>query len=197
MRPLSSVAAVCLFSSLLAAQTTTSFHSAGGGAFAVTNVNGTAIQIDVNRGDTSALLLTFTSTQNPDGSVTTTTGSGTIPNADFFSSTLEHMSLNVDTSQVPGFQSTTCTSSFTPFFTETCGPGPLGVIQVNWVNNRIIIISGVQEQHRTFFGVTVDLHIDASADSANASGSFLGLSFSSANNAFVQTNRDTTITITQ
>lgn len=197
MKSLSLAAVVCLFSSLLAAQSTTSFHSSAEAAFALANVNGTFIEIEVNRGDTSAFLETFATTSNPDGSVTSTDQFGTIPNADFVNNGLQHMSLNVDTSQVPGFKSVTCTASFTPFFTETCGQGPLGIIQVNWINNRITTTSFLEEQHLTEGGLEVHKHIDSDATSANASGSYLGLSFPVADLANIQLNRDTTITITQ
>jgi hypothetical protein len=197
MKLLSVAAALCLFSSLLAAQSTTSFHSKAEGASVSATVNGTAIDIQVSRGASSTNLLTLTLTQNPDGSFTSTEGFGAIPNADFVNGGLQHMSLNVDTSQVPGFRSVSCTVSFTPFFTETCGQGPLGLIQVNWVNNRITTSSVLEEEHLTSGGLTVDTHTDADTSSANASGSYLGLSFPVADNASVRMNRNTTITITQ
>lgn len=198
MKPLLSVAAVCLLSTLLAAQKTTSFHSTEESAFALGNANGTQVQVDVFRGDTSAFLFTFTLTLNADGSFAATDGFGTIPTADFTNGGLEQMSLNVDTSQVPGFQSTSCTFSFTPFFSESCTQGPLGVIQVHWTNTRIISESLLFEDHQTVGGsLTVDSHVDSTQTSAQASGSYLGLSFVTMGQAFMDLNRDTTITITQ
>lgn len=196
MKLLSLAAAVYLFSSLLVAQTTTSFHSSAEGASVLANVNGTAIQIEVDRGATAANLMTFTSTQNSDGSITTTAGSGSIPNDDFVSGGLEHMSLNVDTSKVPGFSSVICTVS-SAFPNGTCEQGPRGVIQVNWVTNRISTTTFQEEQHVTGLTLKVDSHIDLSGSSANASGTYLGLSFPSADNASINMNRNTTINITK
>lgn len=192
-----SLAAVCLFSSLLAAQTTTSFHSKAEGAFALVNANNTSTEIQVNRGDTSTFLDVFAVTPGSNGGFTVTSGFGTIPNADFVTSGLQRMALNVDTSQVPGFQSVTCTVSFTPFFNETCQPGPVGLIQINWTGNRIQTFSVIEERHTTQGGLTVDLHINADQISANASGSYLGFSFPAADNAITDMNHDTTITIIQ
>ena len=195
MKTLSSFVAACLFSSLLAAQTTRSFHSSAEGASVSATVNGISIGIEVDRGASSTNLLTLTLIQNPDGSFTSTEGFGTIPNADFVNEGLEHLSLTVDTSKIPGFESVACTVSFTPFLTETCGQGPLGLIQVNWVNDRIIKSNLLEERHFTQGGSRIDTHTDADINSANASGSYLGLSFPAADFGFVSMNRNTTITI--
>lgn len=199
MRLLSLFAAVCLFTSLLAAQTTvTSFHSTAESAAVTATVNGAQISVSVFRGDSSAFIDFFSDAENPDGSITETFGLGTIPGADFTNNGMEHMSLNVDTSQVPGFSSTTCTFTFTPFFNSSCSQGPLGVFQVDWTNNRITSSTLLSEDHETRGGSeTVDSHVDSDQSSADASGSFLGLSFSAADNGVVSLNRDTTITITQ
>jgi hypothetical protein len=198
MKSLSVLAAVCLFSSLLPAQTTTSFHSEAEAASVLTRVNNAQIMIDLDRQTTSTLLDYFASTQNVDGSVTQTFGIGSIPNDDFLAAGTQHMSLNVDTSQVAGFRTTQCTFSFTPFFTSTCSQGTLGVIQVKWVNNGITTSSVLSEDHRTIGGsVTIDSHVNANESSADVSGSFLGQSFSSSVFATVGINKDTTITVTQ
>ena len=197
MKLFSLAAAVCLFSSLLAAQNTTSFHSKLEGAFVLVNTNNTDVEIEVDRGDTASFLMVFATAPGPNGGFTVTSEFGTIPNADFVTNGFQHMALNVDTSQVPGFQSTICTVSFTPFFSETCQPGPLGVIQVNWNSNGISTFSTVEERHTTQGGLTVDVHIDSDDRSATASGSYLGLSFSAVTVASTDINKDTTITIIQ
>jgi len=202
MRPPSLIATMCLFSSLLAAQTTTTFRVTAESATALATVNGTRISIEVGRGNALgapvSFLDIFTSTSNPDGSITFSIGIGTIPNEDFFTANLEQMSVNVDTSQVPGFQSTICTFSFTPFFQSTCSAGPLGVVQVNWKNNRITSRRLFVEAHETFGGsVTENAHEDQDQSSADADGSVLGFSFSAADRAFVIMNHDTTITVTR
>lgn len=196
MKPLLSAAVVCLFSSLLAAQSTTAFHSSAEGAFVFVNTNNTGVEIEVDRGNTSAFLMIFAVTPDSNG-FTVTSEFGAIPNADFVTNGFQHMALNVDTSQVPGFQSTTCTISFTPSFTETCVQGPLGVIQANWNSNRISTFSTQEERHTAQNGLTVDMSINSVNDSASASGSYLGLSFSGATVASTDINKDTTITITQ
>ena len=199
MKPLSLGAAVCLFSSLLAAQTTTTFHSTAEGAFALVNINNMAVEIEVDRGNTQTFLMVFATTPGPNGGFTVTSSFGMIPNDDFVTngSSLQRMALNVDTSQVPGFQSTTCTVSFTPSFTETCGQGPLGLIQINWIGNGITAFKTVEERQTTQGGLKVDVHINADQISANASGSYLGSSFPAAAVASTDNNHDTTITITQ
>lgn len=198
MKPLFLVAAVCLFSSLLAAQTTTQFHFEAEGASVLALANNTEIRIDVDRETSSTFLEYFASTQNFDGSVTQTSGSGTISNENLTIGGTERVSLNVDTRQIAGFQTTQCTFSFTPFFTSTCSQGPLGVIQVTWINNGITTSNLLTEDHRTIGGsVTMNSHVDAKESSANVSGSLLGLTFSFVLQAAIGQNRDTTITITQ
>lgn len=199
MKLLSLFAAVCLFSSLLAAQTkVTSFHSTAESADVTVTINGTFLTLGVSRGDDSDFLSISSTVQNPDGTVTETSAFGNIPGADFTNSGLNRMRLNVDTSQVPGFSSTTCTFTVTPPFTSTCSPGPLGVVQADWINNRISSETVLFENHQTFLSFeTIDSHVDSELSSADASGSFLGFSFSVADNASVGLNRDTTITITQ
>lgn len=197
MKPISFAAAVCLLSSLLAAQTTTSFHSKAEGAFALVNANNTAAEIQVNRGDSSTFLDVFATTPGSNGGFTVTSEFGTIPNSDFVTNGFQRMALNVDTSQVPGFQSVTCTVSFTPFFSETCQAGPLGLIQVNWNSNGIETFSVMEERQTTQGGLKVDLNINSTNHSANASGSYLGSSFPAAGAASTAINNDTTITITQ
>ena len=198
MKPLWLFAAVCLLSSLLAAQTTTSFHTSGAGASAIAHAQGTQISISVGRDVSSTLLIASSFTRNSDGSITQTFGIGKIPNDDFTNGGIEHMSLNVDTSQVPGFRSESCTFSFTPFFTSTCGQGPVGLIQVNWTDNNITSTSVVREDHRTIGGsVTIDSHVNSNESSADARGSFLGLSFPSVDRATVGLGRNTSITVTE
>lgn len=197
MKLISLAAVVCLFFSLLPAQTTTSFHSNAEGAFVLVNTNNTAAEIEVDRGNTATFLSVFATTPGPNDGFTVTSEFGAIPNADFVTSGFQRMAVNVDTSQVPGFQSVTCTVSFTPFFSETCQAGPLGLIQVNWNSNGITAFSTVEERHTTQGGLTVDVHNNSDDHSANASGSYLGLSFSAETVASTNINKDTTITITQ
>jgi hypothetical protein len=202
MKVVSFLIAVCCFSSLLAAQTTTSFHATAESAVASANVNGTGLSVDVGRGDFLGTPVTFmfmfSFTQNADGSFTEIFGSGTIPDQSFTNAGMEQMDLNVDTSTTPNFHATQCTFRFTPFFSSTCTAAPTGVIQVHWNNNKITTKRLLIESRRTFpNAVSIRSHQDLDQSSADASGSFLGLSFPNAFQAEVQMNRDTQITITQ
>lgn len=71
------------------------------------------------------------------------------------------------------------------------------MIQANWNSNRISTFSTQEERHTAQNGLTVDMSINSVNDSASASGSYLGLSFSGATVASTDINKDTTITITQ
>jgi len=202
MKHLSILVAVCFFSSLLFAQRTTSFHGTAEGARAFATINASKISVIVARGFLASNPATFMEivsfTRNSDGSVVFVFGFGTVPDQAYTNSGMEQMDLNVDTSQISTFQSTQCTFTFTPFFTSSCGPGPSGVIQVHWTNNKITTQRVLVDRRRTFpNSVTIREHQDMDQSSADASGSFLGLSFSSASQAQVQLNRDTFITITQ
>ena len=190
MKHLSILVAVCFFSSLLFAQRTTSFHGTAEGARAFATINASKISVIVARGFLASNPATFMEivsfTRNSDGSVVFVFGFGTVPDQAYTNSGMEQMDLNVDTSQISTFQSTQCTVTFTPF------------IQVHWTNNKITTQRVLVDRRRTFpNSVTIREHQDMDQSSADASGSFLGLSFSSASQAQVQLNRDTFITITQ
>ena len=111
---------------------------------------------------------------NPDGSYTYSYGYGSIPNSAFTANNVQHMSLNVDTSQVPGFQTQTCTVSYVPTYTYTCTDGPFGVIQLDWQTNGYSSSSTKQDLTWTNGPVTHGSRSDSTYVSANAVGTFLG-----------------------
>jgi len=199
MNRLSILIAVCFFSSLLPAQTTTSFHATGEGAIASANVNGASFTLDVSRGDfsgqPSTLLFLFLSTSNADGSFTQIFGSGAVPDQAFTNAGMEQMDLNLDTSQAPGLQLTQCNFTFTPFFQSTCSAASNGILQVHWNNNKIDSNQVMTDIRQSFAGsLSVHSHEDLDESSADASGSVLGITFAS--RGTVQMNRDSQITIT-
>lgn len=200
MKHLPFLIVVCFFSSLLFAQTTTSFHGTAESATVTTNVNGTSLNLEVGRGDFLGHPVTFLSlflvTHNADGSFTQVFGFDTIPGQAFTNAGIEQMDVNLDTSQVPNFQLTQCTVTFTPFFQSSCSAAPSGIIRVHWSNNKVNSQSILTNEHGSFAGVSMHSHRDLDESSADASGSVLGLSLPGTNLAFVQMNRDTQITIT-
>src|SRR5579864_8490757 len=116
------------------AQTQT-FHSRG--AYAQSNFPNASLFIgsgDVGLGG-QPFLDYSTFTQHPDGSYDYGFGFGTVPTSVFDGHNTQHMSLNVDTSQVAGFQAQTCHVVFQPSYSTTCTAGPYGVITLNWQNN--------------------------------------------------------------
>ncbi|HXB20227.1 MAG TPA: hypothetical protein VNV88_02540 [Candidatus Solibacter sp.] len=183
-----------------AAQTET-FHARD--AFAQTHfdVSGGEVDISVFRGpDGSGGTNTFLSygsfVENPDGSATSTSGFGVIPSSAFDAQTLQHVTLNVDTSQVAGFRATTCIFSVT--FTVTCTDGsPLGLIQIDWQPNGASSTKSVQHLSFTSGPFTRHLDFDQDESSADASGSYLGSSFTDPGRALVGKARDSTVSITR
>lgn len=135
--------------------------------------------------------------ENPDGSFTFSDGHGIIPNEAFKADSLQHFSLNVDTSQVAGFQATTCTVSFFPF-RETCVNGsPEGPIQVDWQQNQASSTRSIEHLTSTFGSFTRKLNFDEDVSSADATGTFFGGAFSDFGFARIGKAHDSSITITR
>lgn len=134
-------------------------------------------------------------TANPDGSFTFGYGFGNIPNSAFTANNVQHMSLNVDTSQVAGFQAQTCNEVFQPAFSITCTNGPFGPIQLTWQQNGFSSSSTTQDLSSTNGPVSSSMHSDSSYVSANASGTFLGTAVVD-NGSTIGTDKDRQITIT-
>ena len=133
--------------------------------------------------------------ENPDGSFSFTDGHGIIPNAAFTANTVQHFFLNIDTSQVSGFQATTCTVSFSPTFNETCVDAPRGVIQIDWQANGGSSTHDIRHFTSRSGPFTRKFDIDGDEVSADATGTFLGGTFTDLGRASIGKARDLTVTI--
>jgi hypothetical protein len=112
---------------------------------------------------------------SPDGSFSETFASGSLPSSAFQGDSAAHLTLNVDTNQVASFTATTCTFTFFPQFTETCMPGALGVIQLEWIQSHNSTTHSVISQTQVFNPARVETHQDSDTASADVTGSILGI----------------------
>jgi len=185
----------------LAAAQTETFHARD--AFAQTHfdVNGGQVDISVFRGPDGAgganTFLSYGSfVEDPDGSATFTSGFGVVPSSAFDAQSLQHVTLNVDTSQVSGFRASTCIFSVT--FTITCTDGsPLGPVQIDWRPNGATSSTSVQHITFTSGPSTSRLDFDQDESSADATGSYLGSNFTDPGRALIGKARDSTVRITR
>lgn len=191
----------CAACSLAAAQTMT-FHADGAFAQASFLINNTEVKLAVFLGtDTSgapSTFLTYNSfAENPDGSATSTSGFGVIPNEAFVAHSLQHFTLNVDTSQINGFSASTCIFP-PPTFTLTCTDGsPVGPIQVDWLENGITTSKGFQHLSSTSGSFTELMDLNQDQSSATATGSYLGSRFTDSGLAIVGKSHQSSITTTR
>ncbi|HEV2992187.1 MAG TPA: hypothetical protein VG759_27380 [Candidatus Angelobacter sp.] len=176
----------------------TSFHASGEFAETFTNGNGTFVDIFAARGcsvspcttnNTILVIFGFIPTAN---GVAFLDGAGVIPDSAFDASSADHATLNVDLSQVSGFDIVACT--FTPGTGFTCQPGPTGVIQAEWKRTRAGSLTNLEEDHTSLGPFVIDMHKDQDFFRAAATGSFFGTSFSDSTRARIGTNKDMTIT---
>lgn len=176
MKPHFLLALLLAFAVHLNAQTTTTYHAKG--AFAQSNF--TNVSLSVYSGDASFNALPFviysTFQANADGSYTFGSGEGVVPSSDFAGNNVQQMSLNVDTSQVSGFNASTCVVYFVPTYSYTCTPGPYGVIQVNWQQNGNYSTSSTSNFSGSNGPYSTHVIDDSQYTSANSSGTFLGTS---------------------
>jgi hypothetical protein len=149
------------------------------GAFANSTftINGHSVNLAVSTiADQEQMLLNYNySLRNPDGSSTFAFGFGYIPNDTVTINNANVAKLNVDTSQVAGFTSTSCT--FTPGIPGTCTSGPFGVIQIEWHQDGVMSNRTVSENWRTFPGARVHTSDNNDTNSASVTGTFLGSDF--------------------
>ena len=155
----------------------TVFHSDGAFAQFQTVSAGTEIILQVTRGtDSSGNPATFlvydTLTPTADG-FADTFANGTIPDSAFTGGDPAHLSLNVDTSQLTSFSSTSCNFSLNDF-SFVCGPGPVGAIQIDWQQDRTFTTHTVANVQQTFSQFMEQQHTISDSGSAIATGSFLG-----------------------
>ena len=196
------VSALCLFAmqGILSAQTST-FHASGEFTEINANINGSTVVLFAARGCTgvpcftsNTILVFDTFALTPTGSVFIQ-GEGVIPDDALQADSPEHATLNVDTSQVPGFQTITC--SFVPGSGFSCRPGPVGVIQIEWRRTQANSVTTMQETHTTSGPFITNFHQNQDRFSAASSGIFLGNSFTDRSQSTIGTNKDTTITLSR
>jgi hypothetical protein len=175
------VATMTLFCSLAFGQANPGpnvVHANGLFAFANTFENGTSTFLTVTRGtDASGEPTTFLFlsmfTLTPDGFITTFSN-GFVPNDMLRGDNPAHIQLMVDTSQIPGFFSTTCTFVFFPNFTQSCTNGPLGVIDLEWKQDGSFSTHSVSTTQVTFPLFTMQSHGESDTASGTVNGSILG-----------------------
>lgn len=133
-------------------------------------------------GGTSAFLQYSAISEPADfSSITVTNIFGLIPSGAFTGANTHDLVLNIDTTTLDPstFSSETCTTDFTTFIT-TCGPGPAGLVQLEFQENgaqRTI----VDLKQTTYSGpVTTHIHQKSDNSSANVQGSVFGTQLSGA-----------------
>jgi hypothetical protein len=191
MKKLLLIAVVALLPMALMAQTT-HFKFTNDGAFASISdsTDNSSLNLQVSRGSTGGatstnLLFISFSFAADFSSATLVEIVGTIPNSAFSGDNTKNLALSLDTSTLDPTAtfSEICTLDFTqvdPFF--TCTALPPGTIQLSFQENdiqrnRILAF----EQFSTSGPVTIHSHQRADTGSANAQGTILGTSVSSAN----------------
>jgi len=147
----------------------------------------TVTSLQVSRGSSttggSSATLQYSAISEPAdfSSITITNIFGPIPSGAFTGTSTHDLILNIDTSTLDPstFSSETCTTDFTTFIT-TCGPGPAGLIQLEFQENgaqRTI----VDLKQTTYSGpVTTHSHQKSDNSTANVQGSVFGMQLSGA-----------------
>lgn len=172
-------------------------HSSSTSANLLTFSNSTDITLGVLRSDNpsgNGTFLVFDLFTFSDNVLTDTFGSGQIPNQDLTGDNTKHLSLSVDTSQLSSFQTTMCTLNFVTS-TQTCQPGPVGLIQLEFQQDSAFVVDNISNTRATFFQFTEHDQRNSQAASAFANGSILGLPVSNGHGE-VDINRDTTVILT-
>jgi len=134
-----------------------------------------AVSQDTSTGQT--LLLYNYAFSSPDRSSTFQFGGGYIPNDAVQLNNANVAKLNVDTSQVSGFVATSCTHF--PGQIQTCTPGPVGVIQMDWQQDGVMSNRTLSQNWKTFPGARLHTQLNSELSSAHVTGTFLGNSFTS------------------
>ena len=156
-------------------------HQEGAAASVGFSQDGGFFQLDVSRGTVEpgtgpqVFILYQSFISLPDASFSATIGSGSLPSDAFQGDSAAHLTLNVDTSQVTSFTTTTCIFTFFPQFTETCTPGALGVIQLEWIQSHNSTTHSVISQTQVFNQARVETHQNSDTASAAVTGSILGV----------------------
>lgn len=160
--------------------------------------------LSISRGSSStsptSTFINFASFQVSDDNNTQTVTSifGEIPNSAFTGNTTSSLVLDLDTSTLdPAVSSSqTCTITFNPL-SATCGPGPLGVIQLQFHENGVVATKILKHVEEDIFGpVTTLLRSTSDNGSADVQGSIFGIPVASSS-ATVGVNHSSTIEITR
>jgi hypothetical protein len=143
--------------------------------------------LTTSSGPTASVLYTaFSETFDPVTgalvSITFTNEFGPIPPTAFTGVNTHNLALNIDTSTLDPtvFLTSSCTLNLTTFV-ETCGAGPLGVINVQFTENdaQSTVIHALQ-QEVTNGPITTRSHQRADTSTANVQGSVYGTAVSAA-----------------
>jgi hypothetical protein len=142
-------------------------------------INGASghISISQDKNGQALLIYNYGAARNPDGSFTFMGGGGYIPSTAVTLNNGNVARLNVDTSQVPGFFAFSCT--FGGGQPSRCGPGPFGVMQMDWQRDGVMTNRTISENWKTFPGARLHTSLNSTLNSASVAGSFLGNSFTS------------------
>jgi hypothetical protein len=182
------------------------------GASAQANINtgtpGTTagVNVNVSRGvtnDVASTTLNYSDFSEPAdfSSLTITNIFGTIPNDSFTGDNTKDLVLNLDTSQLDPSTSFSqrCVFTFSPTFSEVCGPAPTGVIHLEFHENGINRTRILDLKEEQVAGpVTTFTHQRSDTGSANFQGTVFGVPVStSQGTANVGVNHQSTLVITR
>lgn len=194
-------AAIVLFPILLMGQST-QFKFTQDGAFASISLftppfTSVGLTVSSGTGNTASLQYALVSEPADFSSITITNVFGPIPASAFTGQNTQQLSLNIDTSTLPAGTvfSETCTISFTTFI-ETCGPGPVGLIQLSFRENDTVSTQINLHQVQTSGPVTTRTSQRSDNSTANVQGTVFGTDVSTAS-AQVGVNHMSTIEVTR
>lgn len=177
------------------------------GAFAQfsANTSTSSLSVNVSRGSTNDVASTTLNYSDvefaPDfSSLTIVTIFGSIPNSAFVGENTRSLVVNLDTSQLDlaVSSSQSCTLDFVTF-NVTCGPGPLGLIHLEFQENGITRTRILELDEEQVVGpVTTRTHARSDTGSANMQGTLFGTPVSSSQGtATVGVNHQSTLVITK
>ena len=176
------------------AQSTSTYNASGAYAESFFKVNNSYVTLFAARGciatpcsgSYGTFVVWFATNTNPDGTGSVTEGDGVVPDSSFQANNLQHMSLNVDTSQVPGFNTVTCTRLSGVW---SCTNGPFGVMQADWQATDQASSTDKEDTQTTIGPFTTKSHSDRKTTSGAATGTFLGTAFSDNSRTSLGTNK--------
>ena len=173
------------------AQSTSTYNASGAYAESRFKVNNSYVTLFAARGCVANPCATNTGTfiylfAVNDDTHMVTQGDGVIPDSAFQANNLQHMSLIVDTSQVPGFHTLTC--GFVSGVWN-CSNGPFGVMQADWQATDQASSTDKEDTDTTIGPFTAKTHTDRKSTSGLATGTFLGTAFSDNSSTTLGTNK--------